>query len=249
MQGASPPGDARPIASARWTWLGRVPFDRAAALQERLREAILAGASDHETLLLCEHDPVITLGKRARPEHLLLPASEFARRGIDLRPASRGGEVTYHGPGQLVAYPVIRLRKGVLAHVEAMARAVIELLAGFGVRGSWSRAEPGVWVDGAKICAFGLHVRRGVAVHGLALNVRLPLEDFGTIVPCGKPQGQVTSLAHHAPTAPPPEALASSLAFVLGCAFGLEFRAVSRESVERVHDCKSQIVTDMMERA
>jgi lipoate-protein ligase B len=233
-----------------------VHFDHTAALQERLREAILAGAPEgamsRETLLLCEHEPVITLGKRARPEHLLLPVPEFARRGIDLRPASRGGEATYHGPGQLVAYPVIRLRRGVLAHVEGMARAVIELLDGFGVRGEWSRAEPGVWVNGAKICAFGVHVRRAVAVHGLALNVRLPSDHFGTIVPCGKPGGQVTSLHRHARVAdevPPPETLAASLASALGRAFGLEFRAVSPESVERVHDCKNQIATDMMEPA
>jgi lipoate-protein ligase B len=245
------PSTSAPL-SLPWAWLGRVPFDHTAALQERLRESILGGASDRETLLLCEHEPVITLGKRARPEHLLLPTAEFARRGIELRSASRGGEATYHGPGQLVAYPVMRLRRGVLAHVEGMARAVIDLLAPFGVQGVWNRAEPGVWVDGAKICAFGVHVRRGVAVHGLALNVRLPLDAFSTIVPCGKPQGRVTSLDRHiadAGAAPAPEALAGRLAFVLGCAFGLEFRAVSPESVERVHDCKNQIVTDMMERA
>jgi lipoate-protein ligase B len=241
--------------------LGRVHFDRTTALQERLREVILAGDGDpalaRETLLLCEHEPVITLGKRARPEHLLLPVPEYARRGIDLRPASRGGEATYHGPGQLVAYPVIRLRRGVLAHVEGMARAVIELLDGFGVRGEWRRAEPGVWVNGAKICAFGVHVRRGVAVHGLALNVRLPSEGlstahFGTIVPCGKLGGQVASLhqlARGVAEVPPPEDLAAPLASALGRAFGLEFHAVSPESVERVHDCKNQIATDMMGRA
>jgi lipoate-protein ligase B len=216
-----------------------------------LRDDILAGASDRETLLLCEHHPVITLGKRARPDHLLLPAAEFARRGIDLRSATRGGEATYHGPGQLVAYPVIRLRRGVLAHVEGMARAVIDLLSEFGVRGQWSRAEPGVWVDGAKICAFGVHVRRAVAVHGLALNVRLPFDHFSTIVPCGKPQGRVTSIDQQvrAPQVPHPEALAEPLALALGRAFGLEFRRVSPESVDRVHDCKKQIGADMMGRA
>jgi lipoyl(octanoyl) transferase len=103
-------------------------------------------------------------------------------------------------------------------------------------------------VDGAKICAFGVHVRRGVAVHGLALNVRLQLDHFGTIVPCGKVEGRVTSLDRWA-TAPNPDALAAPLAAALGDAFGLEFRRVSPESVERVHDCKNQIVTDMMERA
>lgn len=240
-----PPG-VRP--HPRWAWLGRVHFDEAALLQERLREGILDDAGP-DVLLLCEHHPVITLGKRARPEHLLLPADELARRGIALRPASRGGEVTYHGPGQLVAYPVIRLRRGVLAHVEGMAQAVIDVLAGFGVQGQWRRAEPGVWVDGAKICAFGLHVRRGVAVHGLALNLHLPLEAFATIVPCGKPGGMVTSLDRHAAAVPDPAALAATLASALGHAFALEFRGVSPESLERVHDCKNQIAADMMVKA
>jgi lipoate-protein ligase B len=216
---------------SRWTWLGRIPFDRAAALQEDLRAAILAGAAA-DTLLLCEHDPVVTLGKRARPEHLLLPAEQLARLGVTVHAASRGGEATYHGPGQLVAYPVIRLRRGVRAHVEAMAQAVIELLTDFGVVGSWNVAEPGVWVEGAKICAFGVHVRHGVAVHGLALNLQLPPERFGIIVPCGKPDGLVTSLHRHASDVPDCATAAPTLASALGRAFGLEFRHVPPESLK-----------------
>jgi lipoate-protein ligase B len=147
-----------------------------------------------------------------------------------VRPASRGGEVTYHGPGQLVAYPVIRLRRGVLAHVEAMANAVIDLIAKRGVRGEWRRNEPGVWIDDAKVCAVGVHVRRGVAVHGLALNVALPEGAFATIVPCGKVGGHVTSLDRHTNDLPGLEALAGELAAALADRFGLEFQAVSPES-------------------
>ena len=179
---------------AQWVWLGRQPFARTAALQERLRQEIVEGVGP-ETLLLCEHDPVITLGRRARPEHLLLRPDELTARGIEVCPATRGGEVTYHGPGQLVAYPIVRLRRGVLAHVEGMARAVIALLEPLGIDGQWRRTLPGVWVGESKICAFGVQVRHGVAVHGLALNVSTDLQAFSTIVPCGLPAARVTSVA------------------------------------------------------
>lgn len=246
---------ARPTSAPgpRWVWLGRVTFDATAALQERLRAAILAGESP-ERLLLCEHDPVITLGRRTRPEHLLVAASELERRGIAVRAATRGGEATYHGPGQLVAYPVVRLRRGVLAHVEAMAAAVIDLLAGFGIAGQWRRAEPGVWVDDAKICAFGIHVRRGVAIHGLALNLGLPPEVFAPIVPCGKVGGRVTSLARLCGPSPgfatelAADVLAAPLADRLGSALGLRFARGSADDLAEFRDCKSEIVTDTMEK-
>jgi lipoate-protein ligase B len=180
-------------ASPVWSWLGRVHHDETSALQERLRTEIARGVCP-ETVLLCEHHPVVTLGRRAQPDHLLISAEEFARRGIDLRPASRGGEATYHGPGQLVAYPVVRLRRGVLAHVQAMAAAVIDVLETFGVAGHWRRDRPGVWVGEAKICAVGIHVRGGIAIHGLAFNVTLPPDAFAPIVPCGQPGAQVASL-------------------------------------------------------
>ncbi|HEY0714233.1 MAG TPA: lipoyl(octanoyl) transferase LipB [Polyangia bacterium] len=176
-----------------WCWLGRVHHDRTTALQEGLREAITRGEAP-ETLLLCEHVPVVTLGRRGRPEHLLVSREEFARRGIDLRSVSRGGEATYHGPGQLVAYPVVRLRRGVLAHVQAMAAAVIDVLADYGIAGQWRRDLPGVWVGDAKICALGIHVRAGIAIHGLAFNVTLPPDAFAPIVPCGQPGAAVASL-------------------------------------------------------
>jgi lipoate-protein ligase B len=211
-----------PTALTAWTWLGRQPFEPMAALQERLRERILAGAAP-ETLLFCEHHPVITLGRRARPEHLLLSEAELTARGIQICQASRGGEVTYHGPGQLVCYPIVRLRRGVLAHVEGMAEAVIALLARFGIAGEWRRTLPGVWVGAEKICAFGVQVRRGVSVHGLALNVSTDLRAFSTIVPCGLPGARVTSVAQlRGPVAPPLAELAGDLARLLARAFRLE---------------------------
>jgi lipoate-protein ligase B len=174
-------------------------------------------------LLLVEHDPVITLGRRGRPEHLLLPAAELAARGIQVCRATRGGEVTYHGPGQLVCYPIVRLRRGVVAHVEGMARGVIALLARLGIEAEWRRTLPGVWVGAFKICAFGVQVRHGVSVHGLALNVDVDLQAYSAIVPCGMPGARVTSVAQLVGGGAPSVAdLAPSLARLLAEAFALE---------------------------
>ncbi len=172
---------------------------------------------------------MITLGRRARPEHLLLPPDELAARGIQVCQASRGGEVTYHGPGQLVCYPIVRLRRGVLAHVEGMARGVIDLLAQHGISGEWRRTLPGVWVGAFKICAFGVQVRHGVSIHGLALNVSPDLRAFSAIVPCGLPGAHVTSLAQLRGGVPPPlDELAAGLARFLARALALELEAPSR---------------------
>jgi lipoyl(octanoyl) transferase len=204
-------------------WLGRIPFDRTAALQERLRTDILTSGGP-ETLLLCEHDPVITLGRNARPQHVLAAPDELARRGIALRQATRGGDVTYHGPGQLVGYPVFRLRNGLVVHMQKMAAAIVEVLAALGISGQWRRDRPGVWVGADKICAFGVHVRHRVAIHGFALNVTTPAEAFAPIVPCGLTTGGVTSIARLQGRAPALGELAHATAEAFERSFGLMFR-------------------------
>jgi lipoyl(octanoyl) transferase len=186
-------------------WLGRVGYDEATALQEQLRQRILAGDADDELLLL-EHDPVITLGRSTDRAHLLASADALAARGIAVVSSSRGGDVTYHGPGQLVAYPVMRLERGVVAHVRAMAEAVIEVARIHGVATHFRRECPGVWIGaespsvdacgrGRKLAAFGVHVHRRVAIHGVALNVSTALDAFQLIVPCGLAASQPTSLS------------------------------------------------------
>jgi lipoyl(octanoyl) transferase len=224
------PAGARALAvePAEWRWLGRVPFAETAELQERLREDVLAGRAP-ETLLLCEHDPVITLGRSARIEHVLAPLDDLARRGVAVHEASRGGDVTYHGPGQLVGYPIVRLRGGLVAHLEAMARGLAALLAPFGIAAAWRRDAPGLWIDRgngsplAKICAFGVHVRHRVTIHGFALNVTTALDAFDLIVPCGLRGAAVTSIGALAGGAPAVEALAPRAAAALGDAFGVPF--------------------------
>jgi lipoyl(octanoyl) transferase len=215
-------------APAHWRWLGRVPFPDTVALQERLREDVVAGRAP-ETLLLCEHDPVVTLGRSARREHVLASAGELARRGVAVHAASRGGDVTYHGPGQLVGYPVVRLRAGVVAHVEAMARGLAAVLATLGIAAAWRRDAPGLWIDRTeanplrKICAFGVHVQRRVAIHGFALNVTTALDAFSLIVPCGLAGVSVTSISAERGEAPTLDALAPRVARALGEAFDLNF--------------------------
>ena len=179
---------------ARWSWLGRVPFAFTAQLQESLRDQVLGGQCPN-TLLLCEHDPVITLGRSAQPLHVLADPETLAQHGVALAHASRGGDVTYHGPGQLVGYPVFRLRAGVVAHVTWMAAAVVQALATYGIEATFRRDQPGVWVGPAKICAFGVHIRHRVAIHGFALNVAPQMDHFKLIVPCGLHGQPVTSLS------------------------------------------------------
>jgi lipoyl(octanoyl) transferase len=185
---------------AVWRWLGRVPFAATVREQEALRAQVLRGDAP-ETLLLCEHPPVVTLGRSANPANVLASREELARRGVEVVAASRGGDVTYHGPGQLVGYPIVRLRAGVVGHLTAMARAITSVLGELGVEAIWRRDTPGLWIGGTgddrgrKICAFGVHVHRRVAIHGFALNVGAGLDGFELIVPCGLTTSRPTSLA------------------------------------------------------
>jgi lipoyl(octanoyl) transferase len=208
---------------AGWRWLGRISFAAAVREQERLRDAVIRGDGP-ESLLLCEHDPVVTLGRSANPANVLLSAAELHTRGVDIHAASRGGDVTYHGPGQLVGYPIVRLRGGVLGHLTAMARALSAVLGELDIDARWRREAPGLWVGGAKICAFGVHVRRRVTMHGFALNVSGALGGFQMIVPCGLNGVATTSIARER-VAPVPSlhVLAARVARALGPELGIEF--------------------------
>jgi lipoyl(octanoyl) transferase len=199
-----------------------VPFAETAALQERLRAAVLDGTGP-ETLLFCEHDPVITLGRSANAAHVLASAGELARRGVTVAQASRGGDVTYHGPGQLVGYPVVRLPGGVVAHMRAMADAIGRVLTSLGIATAFRREAPGLWTNDEKLCAFGVHIRSRVAIHGFALNVTTALDAFDLIVPCGLRGVRTTSLARLGVTPPPLPLLAARIADALGAALGMSF--------------------------
>ena len=192
------------------TDLGRMPYAQALAVQRATHERVVAGAAP-ATLLLVEHDPVITIGRRAalRQEltrNVRAAPARLAQLGIDVQTTDRGGDVTYHGPGQIVAYPILRLeplKLGAATYVHLLERAVIDTLARFNVRGTREEGVIGVWVAGqghgppqpkAKICALGVRIRKNTTMHGLALNVTTDLEHFRTIVPCGLSGRTVTSL-------------------------------------------------------
>ncbi|HET9346055.1 MAG TPA: lipoyl(octanoyl) transferase LipB, partial [Candidatus Limnocylindrales bacterium] len=183
-------------------WLGRVPYREAWALQKRLA-ARRADGLIGDRLLLLEHPPVLTLGRHAADAHVLAGPDELRDRGIELLRVERGGEVTYHGPGQLVAYPILGLsERGLLLRplVRALEASMEAACAAFGVAAGRREGHPGSWCDPdghvpRKIGALGIRVERGVTYHGIALNVAPDLADFGLIDPCGVPGLVSTSIA------------------------------------------------------
>lgn len=165
---------------------------------QRERARLRARDEVGDLLLLLEHEPVYTIGPRGNPAHLLVDPGGLARIGISLERVDRGGDITYHGPGQLVGYPIVRLAgagRRVRAYVEALEGAVIATAAHFGIAAERLPGLTGVWVGREKLAAIGVRVTRGVAYHGFALNVGPDLTPFARIVPCGLRNTGVTSLA------------------------------------------------------
>ncbi len=223
-----------------WAWLGAAPFDKVLVLQEQIRADLLADAG-RDTLLLCEHEPVITLGRSTGPNDLRATAVALRAAGVAVHNVSRGGSATCHGPGQLVGYPVFRLRRGVLAHLEAMAVALISVLGRRGIEARWRRDSPGLWVNDAegpaKICSFGIHVRHRVAIHGFALNVNNDIGAFAHIVPCGITGCRIASMASLGVVTPSLDALALEVAqsFARGFAFAPSRHAASSGILPGAH--------------
>ncbi len=182
---------------------GTVPYAQACAWQAELVARRKAGEIP-DLLILCQHPPVITLGRNARRENLLLPEEELARRGVEVHASNRGGDVTFHGPGQLVGYPIIDLsgwRKDVVTYVRALEEVLIRTACEFGIEAGRKAAPQqkrqfytGVWVGEEKLAAIGVHISRWVTSHGFALNVTTDVSYFDLIVPCGIADKGVTSL-------------------------------------------------------
>lgn len=188
--------------------LGRLSYASGYAAQEREVDRVLAareaGRPVVGSLLLLEHDPVITISRRAdAASHLLATPAMLQRAGVALAETDRGGDITYHGPGQLVAYPILDLNLlnlGLHDYMRMLEQVVIDALAVFGVTGRRDPGATGVWVDrpsgpAAKVCAMGVRVRKWVSMHGLAMNVTTNLDHFRLIVPCGLQGRPVTSLS------------------------------------------------------
>lgn len=188
-----------------------VEYRAALDWQRATAEAVRAGrdstvvAADSEALALIQHESVYTLGARASDSNVLESPAALAARGAEVIEVDRGGDVTFHGPGQLVAYPILDLHaRGIRGgdYVRLLEQTVIDVLGAFGLEGERVRGRPGVWVDGAKVAAIGVRVQRGVSTHGLALNVDTDLGWFDAIVPCGIADAEVTSMARLLEDAP-----------------------------------------------
>jgi lipoate-protein ligase B len=183
--------------------LGTLPYREAWAIQERVHDAVVNGGE--ERVLLVEHPPVITFGRRAGVEkNVVAPPQRLAELGVEVVPSDRGGDVTFHGPGQVVAYPIVRLIDHGLSvggYVRRLEEAVIGALVDLGIPAQKDACAIGVWApdpghDGqlAKVCALGVRIRRGASMHGIALNVETDLRYFELIVPCGLACRPVTSV-------------------------------------------------------
>jgi lipoic acid synthetase/lipoyl(octanoyl) transferase len=165
-------------------------------LQAARRSAVEEGIGNN-ALLLLEHEPTVTLGRNAHGENLLATPAQFKALGIEVCETARGGDVTYHGPGQLVAYPILNLaefKKSVRWYLRALEDVIIDTLTAFGVHGEPEEGLTGVWVNGAKVAAIGVTIRKWVTSDGVALNIDPPMDHFKTIIPCGIADRPVTSL-------------------------------------------------------
>jgi lipoate-protein ligase B len=177
--------------------LGTQPFGRTLARQEELVRLRLLGAVP-DTLVLVEHPPVVTLGRAKRPDNLRLTPEALRARGVEFFEVSRGGDATYHAPGQLVGYPIVDLRlhgRDVLRFCRRIEAALIAALADHGIAAGRVAGKAGVWVGSRKIASLGISVRRWVTFHGFALNVSTDLAGFAVINPCGEAPGVMTSMA------------------------------------------------------
>jgi len=208
---SSPASDA-PLA---WRWLGELAHADAFALQLAVRAEVHAGTSPG-VVLLATHPAVVTLGRAADRRNVLASDAELAALGVDVVATERGGDVTYHDPGQLMVYPVVRLRRGVVGFLEEIAEELAAIATACGVAGARFRREPaGLWLGDAKLAACGIHVARGVATHGYAFNVSTDAARWRLIRPCGLDVPLVSladaCAARGLPPPPPPATLAQHL--------------------------------------
>ena len=217
--------------------LDRMGYDEALEIQRSLARARIDGRLERDTLLLAEHPRVITLGRSSKPEHLSTPRDLIESRGVEIHEIERGGDVTFHGPGQLVGYPIFALhehRKDVHWFLRQIEAALIHTLDSVGIVAERAEGYTGVWTGGRKIASIGIHVKQWVTWHGFALNVTTDLSYFDLIVPCGIQDVVMTSVQRELGEKTPRDVWARTLdAVVLGFGevFGMGVQAASLEEV------------------
>jgi lipoyl(octanoyl) transferase len=214
-----------------WDFLGRIPYAEAVELQHAVQASLKAGEGP-ERLLLLEHPHVYTLGRNADAADVLASPEHLRARGVEVAECDRGGQVTYHGPGQLVGYPIVNLspdRRDVRRYVRDLQETLIRTLAEYGIRAEprEGQAFVGVWVGEEKIASIGVHLSRWITTHGFALNVSTDLSYFSGIVPCGLHQVRLTSIEHLTGKSPALSEVAAIYARHFGEIFGRELVAAA----------------------
>ncbi len=226
--------DDRELPVCWFSWLGRVEFLRAWELQKALASG-RAMERIPDSALFLEHPPTYTLGRRGREEHLLVPRETLERQGTALHRTDRGGDITFHGPGQLVVYPILSLRSrsgGASRYLRDLEQVVMDALSQMGVRSDRMKGYTGVWTHGRKIAAIGAKIDANrVTQHGFALNVTTDLTFFDRIVPCGIRGRAVTSLAHVAAGPVSVEDAVDSVAAAFSRVFGVRMLRVAPETL------------------
>ncbi len=228
--------------------LGLIRYAEAYALQQRVVAARKAGAIE-EVLLLCEHSHVITQGRNGKREHLLASEHVLRQKGVEFHATNRGGDITYHGPGQLVGYPILNLgaiRRDVVWYVRTLEEAMIRATAEFGISAERVAGKTGIWVRTGnteeKLAAIGVHISRWVTSHGFAYNVSTDLRNFDLIVPCGIADRKATSLEKLLGRSVEEKEVAPRIAKHLGELLGLEMKEASRkELLERLEHAEQAL--------
>ena len=215
---------------------GLIEYLTAFDWQRRRAESVRAGRSP-ECLALLEHPPVYTMGARGGRKNLLAPSELLEARGARIVDVDRGGDITFHGPGQLIAYPILNLRERRIPptdYVRSLESTLIRTLDTFGIAGGRMKGKPGIWVGGAKIAALGVRIQRGVTSHGIALNVTTDLNWFEAIVPCGLPDATVISISSLAGVAPSMQKVEDAFAAAFSELFQVDLAEVAEHSESTV---------------
>ncbi len=228
--------------------LGLIGYAEAWTLQKRMVAARKAGAIEN-VLLLCEHPHVITQGRNGKREHLLASEHVLRQKGVEFHATDRGGDITYHGPGQIVGYPILNLgaiRRDVVWYVRMLEEAMIRATVEFGVAAERVAGKTGIWIKNGnaeeKLAAIGVHISRWVTSHGFAYNVSTDLRYFDLIVPCGIADRKATSLEKLLGRSVKREEIAPRIAKHLGEVFGLELKEASRaELLERLQEAEQPL--------
>jgi len=218
-----------------------IPYDEAWAIQKKLQEERIAERQG-DVLLLLEHSPVFTLGRMTQPAHWSLGGEVLRRTGATLQSVDRGGSITYHGPGQVLGYPILKLShycSGPKQYVWKLEEVLIHTLLRWGIEGYRLEKKPGVWVRwnqaDAKIAAIGVRIDHGVTIHGFSLNVDLDLSPFSHIMPCGLAQCPITSMAEVKKSALSSAVVAQEIAREFTRTFNIQWRSFSPDLMRQEH--------------